>query len=476
MDNQEFDDIIKGKLENFQDTGGYDEGALDNMLDNLPNAGGGAASSLPAWMQSAWWPIGIAASVLFNLILITLVWNQRQTVQTMQQEIRSIKTRTAVVDTLVISKTDTIFISNNNTHNQGNPNQAGLWNRSPYGTYPNANTWANNNKQASGGGQRIVYVPVPVSGKAYQKYLSGQGYNPTTGRKVSNDQNKNNASPNNSSDGKKDTKSSGNNTGNTPPSTTKNIFSEKQKKALMASMVTDSIQLLSNLGNDPLRENWQVEMEKIPEKKPKVKRKAKRAFWRNMGLQLGVTAGASTPLIDLGETELTIPLGVKAELSFGERWRLHTGIDFYTFSHEVSSLPANQNSTERYPNLNTSEELKEIKTTANVLDIPLQLRYTFGARFSSIKPYIGVGVLARRMSKLQVSYEYDEEDANALFTQNSPWQLSHYQGVLGAEFFLQRNINLQVNAYYNGGFEALGGNRNYFNNLGFSAGLFFTLK
>ena len=77
---------------------------------------------------------------------------------------------------------------------------------------------------------------------------------------------------------------------------------------------------------------------------------------------------------------------------------------------------------------------------------------------------------------LQVSYEYDEDDVNARFVQNTPWQLSHYQGVVGAEFYLQRNINLQVNAYYNGGFEALGGSTNYFNNLGFQAGLFFTLK
>ena len=476
MDNQEFDDIIKGKLENFQDTGGYDEGALDNLLDNLPNAGGGAAGSLPTWMQSAWWPIGIAASVLFNLILITLVWNQRQTVHDMQQEIKSIKTRTAVVDTVVISKTDTIFISNKNTHNQGNINQAGLWNRSPYGAYPNANTWANGDKPSRRNSQRIVYVPVPVSGKAYQKYLSGQGYDPVTGRKIPNDQNNANSSPNPLSNSKKEAKNADSGTGNTPPPTTKNAFSEQQKKALMASMVVDSIRLLSNLGNDPLKENWQVEMEKVPEKRPKVKRKAKRAFWRNIGLQLGVTAGVSTPLIDLGETDLAIPLGVKIELSFGERWRLHTGIDFYVFSQEVSSLPTNQNSTERYPNLNTSEELKEIETTANVLDIPLQLRYTFGARFSSIKPYVGVGLLARRMSKLQVSYEYDEEEANALFIQNSPWQLSHYQGVLGAEIFLQRNINLQLHAYYNGGFEALGGTKNYFNNLGFSAGLFFTLK
>ncbi|OJJ14006.1 hypothetical protein BKI52_44885 [marine bacterium AO1-C] len=512
MDNQEFDDIIKGKLENFQDTGSYNEGALDNLLDNLPNAGGGAAGSLPTWMQSAWWPIGIAASVLFNLLLVFLVWNQRQTVRDMQQEIRSMKTRSAVVDTVVISKTDTIFISTKNTSTQYNQTQAGLWNRSPYGAYPNSNRWLGGTNKLPRTKQRIVYVPVPVSNNNYQKYLSGQGFNPASNQKISGNTNPNNSkqgivyvpvpvsnkayqkylsgqgfdpasnqkisgNANSLPDAKKDTKKSDNGSGKTTPPITNNAFSEEEKKELLASMsAVDSIQLLSNMTNDPLRDDWQITMEKIPEKRPKIKRKAKRAFWSNIGFQLGVTAGASTPLIDLGETDLVIPLGAKAEVSFGERWRFHTGIDFYTFEQEISSLPANQNNTERYPDLNTSEELKEIKTSANVLDVPLQLRYTFGTRFSNIKPYIGVGVLARRMSRLQVSYEYDEEEANALFMQNSPWQISHYQGVLGAEIFLQRNINLQLNAYYNGGFEALGGNNNYFNNLGFSAGLFFTLK
>lgn len=474
MDNQEFDDIIKGKLENFQDTGSYDEGALDNLLDNLPNAGGGAAGGLPTWMQSAWWPIGIAASVLFNMILIMLVWNQRQVVQDLQQEIKSIKTRSSVKDTVVISKTDTVFINNTGTSSGYNNQQAGLWTRSPYIYYPN-NT---NTKFGTGNGlpQTNRYsLNTYRTNQPNQRFKSGGGYNPSGNpnglgeiKHTDNPQNTNKNDDKNLN-GLSDV------SGNSAPIVIKNRPLSMEKKRLLASLVTDSIQLLSSITNDLQADEWQVKMKKLPQKKPKVKTRTKNAFWNNIGLQLGVAAGVSTPLIDLGETELAIPLGIKAEISLGERFRLHTGVDFYTFNQEISGLPSNQNNTERFPDLNTGEELKEIKTSANVLDIPIQLRYTFGTRFSNIKPYVGVGLLARRMS-LQVSYEYDEDDANALFVQNTSWQLSHYQGVVGAEFFLQRNINLQVNAYYNGGFEALGGSTNYFNNLGFQAGLFFTLK
>lgn len=410
MDNQEFDDIIKGKLENYQDTGSFDEGALDNMLDNLPNAGnsggGGAAGGLPTWMQSSWLPIGVAASVLFNIVVITMLWSQRQTVKDMQHELKQIKLKSSSRDTIFISKTDTIYISGTNTYaqNRGNSstqplyyNQAGIGFYYPYlghsytsnplsDRLPGYNRPGNEYLYSNRGYNRTEssYIPGTYApsgnnnlGQKYLRAGSNQLLNPSSNFRQKQTIINGSVNPNSLFD----RPNTGHiNTSNTPislknelnsytknaqPLLFKNTEDRLAAERSLIILAPDSVRLLSRLENPNSPNQRLINIEKVEEPTLKFKRKkARKSLWNNIGVQLGITSGLNIPLFDLGEVESGIPIGFKAEISLGERLRLHTGIDFYAIEQEITGLPTNLNTSERFPNLNTTEELKEIKTTS----------------------------------------------------------------------------------------------------------------
>ena len=523
MDDQNFDDIIKGKLENYQDTGDFNPGALDNMLDNLPTGGGGGGSSgasLPGWAQSAWVPIGLGATLLLNAILITMLWTQKRTINEVKEELQAVKIRTQAVvhDTIVVARKDTVYLKGSNSglnqagfagnykpyysYNQrgtGNYkpyysyNQRGTGNYKPYYNYDQRGTGnykpyynydqrgrGNNNNNASRFGR------YPANTKN-QPYFRAGGYLPNQQNRqgrlpnnvnaqsntVGNPTNTKNPLPNNS----------GNNTGNTNKPHLISPAKKEAKLRLMASLLVDSIRLLPRQENDQPYDSWSAEVKEVPELTPKVKKKRKKAFWNNIGVQLGVSAGVTSPIFDLGNSQVAIPLGLKAEISLGERLRIHTGIDFYKVSQNISSLPTNLDDfTKLFPDLSTDDDqdFTGYEMEATVVEIPVQLRYMFGSRFSNIKPFAGVGIIARKMSGQETSYNYIEEQQSEVYNEtyvgSSPFRLTNYQVTFGAETYLSKNINLQLGAYYNGGLKPLSYDGSQFNNLGMSAALFFTLK
>lgn len=465
MDDQNFDDIIKGKLENYQDTGGFDEGALNQMLDNLPAAGGGGAAGgsggLSTWAQSAWLPVGLAATLLFNVVLLTMVWQQKQTIGEVKQALNTVQTKTAVAkrDTIVVIKKDTVYIQSNT-----GVNQASFMPSAGYNFRPQPNAYFRNSSRRTGNYPINSPYALPQGTVPRQKntqYRKGGSQIPNTTTQDSL-----------SLGGL----SNGGNSGNVT-NTTQSRLSPEEKSRLIAALSVDSIRLLTRQEPDPATDPWQVTMEKVPEPiKKRKKRKKKSRLLGNIGVQLGFSAGVYSPIFKIGESDLTLPIGAKAEIGFGEHLRLHTGIDFYGLSHEVESLPVNEDYMETFPEIKENEEIDEIKSTLSVLEVPLQLRYSFGSRFASFKPFVGVGIMARKFANYQIFYKYDEEEENELYDIIDHWRLSNYQVILGADFYLKRNLSLQVHAHYNG---RLSQNYNYleqFNALGLKATLLFRLK
>lgn len=466
MDDQNFDDIIKGKLENYQDTGGFDEGALNQMLDNLPAAGGGgvagASGGLSTWAQSAWLPVGLAATLLFNVVLLTMVWQQKQTIGEVKQALNTVQTKATVAkrDTIVVIKKDTVYIQSN-----VGINQAGFMSGTGYTFHPQPKTnLRNNNSHRTGNYQVNNTNSLPQS---------------TVRRPNTNDRQGNKKPPTSTV---KDSLSlggsikNGGNSGNTT-NTNPSQLSSKEKSRLIASLSVDSIRLLSRQEPAPATNPWHVTMEKVPEPvKQRKKRRKKSRLLGNIGIQLGISAGVNSPIFNIGESNMAIPIGAKAEIGFGERLRLHTGIDFYSLEHSVDLLPVNEDYTETFPEIKDDEELEEIKSTLSMLEIPLQLRYSFGSRFANFKPFVGVGIMARKLTTYQSLYKYDEDEENELYDNIDNWGLSNYQVVLGADFYLKRNLSLQVHAHYNGKLSQNDNHLEQFNALGLKTTLLFRLK
>lgn len=479
MDDQNFDDIIKGKLENYQDTGGFDPGTLDSMLDNLPAAGGGGGGSsggLPGWAQSAWVPIGLGATLLLNVVLITMLWTQKRTIDEVKEELKIVqaKTPTIVHDTIVVARKDTVYLKGNNYNN--GLNQAGfVGSYTPY--YNQKGNVYNNTSKYRRYPANTSNPPYFRAGSYYpnsQQNRQGQPTNPmnTRNNTAGNLKNVHGKSINNSGIGKNGT--------DKPDLTdpTKKLQPTKESLRLMASLSIDSIRLLPRMENEKPYDSWTAEVKEVPVLAPKAqkKKRKKNAFWNNVGVQLGVSAGITSPIFELGDSQVAVPLGVKAEISLGERLRIHTGIDCYRISQNIGTFPTNLDLEDQYPEINEDELLEEITMEATVIEIPVQLRYTFGGRFSNIKPFVGVGVIARKMSSQELSYSYEEEQASETYIDSSPFRLSNYQVTFGTEIYLSKSLNLQLGAYYNGGLKPLGFAESQFNNLGMNASLFFTLK
>lgn len=466
MDDQNFDDIIKGKLENYQDTGGFDEGALNQMLDNLPAGGGAAGGSggVSTWSRSAWLPVGLAATLLFNVVLLMMVWQQKQTIGEVKQALDTVQAQATVVkrDTIVVVKKDTVYIQPNT-----GVNQAGFMLGTGYNIRRQPNAYfRNNNKRRSrmsnypvNGTYALPQGTVPQQNNTQYSKDGSQIPNATIQDSLSLVRVRN-----------------GSNHGNVT-NTNQSRLLPKEKSRLIAALSVDSIRLLTRQEPAPAANPWQVTMEKVPTpiKKPK-KRKKKSRLLSNIGVQLGFSAGINSPIFDIGESNLTLPIGAKAEIGFGERLRLHTGIDFYSLSHEVESLPINEDYTETFPEIKENEELEEIKSTLSVLEVPLQLRYSFGSRFASFKPFVGAGIMARKLTTYQSLYLYDEEEENELYDNTNHWRLSNYQVILGADFYLKRNLSLQVHAHYNGRLSQNYNHLEQFNALGLKATLLFRIK
>jgi hypothetical protein len=467
MDDQNFDDIIKGKLENYQDTGGFDEGALNQMLDNLPAAGGGGAAGrsggLSTWAQSAWLPVGLAATLLFNVVLLTMVWQQKQTIGEVKQALKTVQTKTTVAkrDTIVVVHKDTVYIQSH-----VGINQAGFMSGAGYNFRPEPKTNFRNNNNS----RRMGNYPVNNTNFLPQGTIRRPNTNDRQGSTKS------------STSTVKDSLSlggsvrNGGNNGNTTH-TNPSRLSPAQKSRLIASLSVDSIRLLSRQEPAPATNPWHITMEKVPEPvKQRKKRKKRLRLLGNIGVQLGISAGVNSPIFNIGESNLAIPIGAKAEIGFGERLRLHTGIDFYSLEHSVDLLPVNEDYSETFPEIKDDEELEEIKSTLGVLEIPLQLRYTFGSRFANIKPFVGAGIMARKLTTYQSLYKYDEDEENELYDNIDNWRLSNYQVVLGADFYLKRNLSLQLHAHYNGRLSQNYNHLEQFNALGLKATLLFRLK
>lgn len=461
MDDQNFDDIIKGKLENYQDTSSFDEGALDQMLDNLPTSGGAiGGSGLPAWAQSAWLPVGLVATLLFNVVLLAMVWQQKQTINEVKQTLDTVQAKTPVMmrDTVVIVQKDTVYIQNNGGVNQASILGAG------YSFYPSSRARFRNHQTPHSANYPATPPQSLPRGKAFsqQNTQPNKGNPPTSVRSDS-------LSLINTKNGQ-----------GVPPTTSKTNkkrLSAEEKQQIIASLSVDSIQPLAHKEEKPVQNTWSINMEKVTE--PTIKNKKKKykpSVWNNVGIQLGVSAGVASPMFNWGKSNKAIPIGAKAEIGFGERLRLYTGVDFYSLEHELENFPVNVDYDETFPEVKTDQELEEIKTKLSVLELPIQFRYMLGSRFSSFKPFVGLGIVARKLTNYQTFYKYEDDDENELYSNSTIWSLSHYQAVLGGEFFLKRNLSLQLHAHYTGRFSESYNNLGQFNSLGLNATLLFRIK
>ena len=173
------------------------------------------------------------------------------------------------------------------------------------------------------------------------------------------------------------------------------------------------------------------------------------AFLRPTGLKLGVGSSLLRVIRNQGENKRGFTAGLDAEINFGNQVSMFLGGEYLRVHYELEE----EDDISAYPVVepeNEQDALHSLRVNSNYLQIPFGVKYSFSS-YRAFKPYLGIGVVARRAIRKELNYEFlsvfEEYYINRNY-QNNEFAINTLRGKLGFDYQFHKHWNLYLEGTY----------------------------
>jgi len=167
------------------------------------------------------------------------------------------------------------------------------------------------------------------------------------------------------------------------------------------------------------------------------------------GFKLGVE-GSLLKLISIqGEDKKGFTVGLSTEINFGKNVSMFIGGEYLKLQYELED----EDDISAYPSVepqNNQDLFHSLKVQSRYLQVPFGFKYKFRAD-KKIRPYLGVGVIARKPLKLDLEYEFknNRRAYEVSRTYNAEgFSINTARGDVGFEYTLTKRWNFYMEGTY----------------------------
>lgn len=175
------------------------------------------------------------------------------------------------------------------------------------------------------------------------------------------------------------------------------------------------------------------------------------------GLQVGahfnpITLASGLP----GSDNSASTFGISANIKFVKNVALKVGLDKLDIGFKIYPEEDDFNTYPAAIPDNPDDILKELKGQFSYLQVPVQFRYLFGKE-KGVRPFIGIGMIARKPIKQQFLTEYDTQGGDEYYKPvkigNSGFDVKNLHGSIGVEYNFWKSFYAVAEGYYHHSFE-----------------------
>ncbi len=189
-------------------------------------------------------------------------------------------------------------------------------------------------------------------------------------------------------------------------------------------------------------------------------RHGRKPLWKGWELQTGITISLPRAHIDFGLTPPGTGANVGMGIQFlapGDRLRLETGVEYASLTYKTDDHLNAATIAEKfanYPNLNrygNLDKLHEIDMEAQLLQIPVRVKYMLTDDRSVFRPWLGAGLVGRFFLNEDFVYEFEDvAGEDVIFSERGGSSRSFGTGELslGGEYAFSKKVKGQLAFIY----------------------------
>ncbi len=420
MDDKEFEDRIKQKLEGFEYSGAPSTGAMSDFMSRL------GSTPVPASGWAVWKPYMVAAAMVTSVAFNVYFWNLYSSQSTEIDELRhsialmaGVGSSEARVDTLYVYQYADDDSYSQQTHQVLTASNTG-------------------NLQTSIKEKLFINPPAGAERMGRPMWASNESLKQNVPGLASAD----------------DLNSS-------------MLLSGIQPVTVFSGLTAADHEL--NLTRDDIRRMNRTTRLSVAEVVP-VKKEAK-----GFPLSMGITSGILYPFRSNVDTEVSGIIGAVASWRFSPRLKVGAGAEKYTLAYSVSPPEPGQGRPFRKPRFDDVEGVppgpEKIIAESDIVEFPLMVSYSLGDGQGKVNPFIGMGLSAKSVYNQQFTIVRNQQPDVLVRVLGSDFNVATFNVTAGVTGNIANKLNWEVAATLGEDLGEYGADRTQFNNLKLQAGL-----